>query len=72
MSFLYANHSFSNNAWVATLKKKKDIENTIDFQQNLDESCHKSNKAWVDKSNGFCNTSMKSWSQDNDVKIYSG
>ena len=40
-------------------KRKKDIENTIDFHQILDESCRKSNKAWVDKSNGFCNTSMK-------------
>ena len=41
------------------------------FQKILDKSGCKPNKKWVDKGSEFCNRSMKSWLQDNDLEIYS-
>ena len=41
------------------------------FKNSLDESEHKLNKIWVDQGNEFYNRSMKTWLQDNDIKIYS-
>ena len=53
--------------WVALLKN-----NTANaFQQILDESNCKPNKTKVDKGSEFCNRSMKSWLQDNDIENYS-
>ena len=31
----------------------------------------KSNKIWVDKGSEFCNLSMKSWLEKNDIEMYS-
>ena len=37
----------------------------------LEESGRKSNKIWLDKGSKFCNRSMKSQLQDNDIEMYS-
>ena len=37
----------------------------------LNESNHKPNKIWKDKSSGFYNRSVKSWLQDNYTQTYS-
>ena len=42
-------------------KDKKDIAFTYNFQKILDESNHKPNKIWLDKSWEFYNISMESW-----------
>ena len=62
---------YSKYAWVVPLKDKKGIAITNGFQKILDESKQKSNKIWADKGSKFCNSSMKSWLQDNDVEMYS-
>ena len=62
---------FSKYAWVIPLKEKKGITITNDFQKFLDESSHKPNKVWVNKSSEFCNKSMKSWLEKNDIEMYS-
>ena len=62
---------YSKYAWVVPLKDKKGITITNGFQKILDESKQKSNKIWADKGSKFCNSSMKSWLQDNDVEMYS-
>ena len=54
----------SKHAWVAPLKDKKGI--TI-----LNGSSRKRNKILVDKGSKLYNRSMKSWLQDNDIKMYS-
>ena len=42
------------------------------FLQNFfDESNQKPNKIWVDKGNEFCNRSMKSWLEKNDIEMCS-
>ena len=46
---------YSNYAWVILLKDKKGIIIFNAFQKILDESKHKPNKIWVDKSSEFCN-----------------
>ena len=51
-------HSIS--AWVITLKDKKAITLTIDFQKILDESKQKPKKVLIDKGSEFYR-SMKSW-----------
>ena len=63
--------NFSKYAWVLPLKGKKGITITNAFQIFLDESNRKPNKIWMDEESEFCNRSMKLWSQDNDVKMYS-
>ena len=41
------------------------------FQKILGKSSGKPNKIWIDKDIKFYNRSMKSWLQDNNIKIYS-
>ena len=62
---------FSKYAWVIPLKDKKGIAITNPFQINLDESNHKSNKIWVDKSIELYNGLMKSWLEKNNEEMYS-
>ena len=52
---------FSKYAWVIPLKDKKGITITNAFQKTLNESKHKPNKIWVDKSSDYYKRSMKSW-----------
>ena len=47
-------------AWVIPLKDKKGITITNAFQKTLNESKHKPNKIWVDKSSDYYKRSMKS------------
>ena len=53
------------------MKDKKDITIINVFQKILDQSGCKPNKIWVNKSLEFYNRSMKSWLEDNNMKIYS-
>ena len=41
------------------------------FHKILDDLKRKPNKIWVDKSNEFCNRSLKSWLENNGIEIYS-
>ena len=41
------------------------------FLKTLDGSNYKPNKILVDKSRGFYHRSIKSWLQDNDIKMHS-
>ena len=50
--------------------QKKSITITNTFPKFLNESNRKSNKRCVDKGSTFYNRSMKSWLQDNDIKMY--
>ena len=52
---------FSKYAWVIPLKDKKGITITNAFQKTLNESKHKPNKMWVDKSSEYYKRLMKSW-----------
>ena len=61
----------SKQVWAIPLEDKKGIPITKAFQEILDESNCKTNKIWVDKGCGFCNKSMKLWSQDNNVEMHS-
>ena len=54
-----------------SLKDKKGITIINDFQENLKESNRKPNKIWVDKRREFCNRSMKSFLQNNNIEMYS-
>ena len=60
---------FRKHAWVIPLKGKKGIATTNAFQKILDESNHKPNKIWVDKSSEFYDRSMKSWLEKNSIEI---
>ena len=62
---------FGKYSRVVHLKEKKGITIFNAFQVILDESNHKTNKIWVDKWSEFYNRSMKSWLQENDIKMYS-
>ena len=62
---------FSKYAWVVPLKDKKGIIITNAFHKILDEPKPKPNKIWVDKGSEFYNRSVKSWSKDNDIEMYS-
>ena len=53
------------------MKDKKGITFTNAFQKILDESNGKPNKIWIDKGNELYNRSMKSFLQNNDIKMYS-
>ena len=61
---------YSKYAWVISLRDKKGITITNVFQKNWNESKHKSNKIWVDKSSEFYNRSIKSFSQNNHAEMY--
>ena len=62
---------YSKHAWVIPLKDKKGITITNAFQKILDESNRKPNKIRVDKGSEFYNSSIKSWLEKNDMKMYS-
>ena len=49
---------------------KKGITITV-FQKVLNKSNSEQKKIWVDKDSEFKNRTMKSWLQDNGIKIYS-
>ena len=68
---MYVIDIYSKYAWVILLKCKKFVTITNAFQKNLRESNRKPNKIWVDKGSEFCNGSMKSWLEKNDIEIYS-
>ena len=54
-----------------SLKNKKDTTIIKAFQEILNESSYKQNKIWVDKGSEFCNESIESWLQDNDIEMHS-
>ena len=56
---------------VVSLKDKKGITITNAIQKILDECNCKPSKIWVDKGTEFYDISMKSWSQDNNIEMYS-
>ena len=58
-------------AWVVPLKDKKCITTIIAFQKIIDKSWSTPSKIWKYKDIEFYNRSMKSWLQDNDLKMYS-
>ena len=62
---------FRKYAWVVSLKDKEGVSIVNVFQKLLDDSKRKPNKIWVNKGSKFCNRSMKSWLQDNDIVMYS-
>ena len=62
---------YSKNLWVIPLKGKKEITITYAFQKIIDESNPKPNKIWADEGSKCCNRSMKSFLQNNSIKIYS-
>ena len=41
------------------------------FKKFLDKSKRKPNKVWLHKGNEFYNRSVKSWLQNNNIKMYS-
>ena len=57
--------------WVVSLKDEKGVTIINAFRKILDDSKRKPNKTWIDKDSEFYNRSMKSWSEDNNIKIYS-
>ena len=69
--FYYVLLIFSVNMHGLPLKHKKCITITNAFQNSLKESNHKPVKIWVDKGSEFYNRSMKSWLEENPIKMYS-
>ena len=70
--------SFKDNFWGADLadiqlmsKLNKGIWFSLCAFDILDESKCKPNKTWVDRGSEFCNRSMKSSLQDNNIEMYS-
>ena len=61
---------FSKYAWVVPLKDKKGVSIVNAFQKILNDSARKPNKIWVDIGSKFYNNSFKTWSKDNDIKMY--
>ena len=62
---------YNKYACVVCSKDKKGITIANVSKNFLDESKHKPNKTWVDKSTEFYNRSMKSFLQNSDIEIYS-
>ena len=62
---------FSKYAWVVPLKDKKGVSAVDAFQKILDDLDRKPNKIWVNKGSEFYNNSVKKWSKDNDIEMYS-
>ena len=62
---------YSKCAWAVPLKDKKGVSIVNEFQSLLKKSNRKPNKIWVDKGGEFCNRSMKSWLEKNDIEMYS-
>ena len=59
---------YSKYVWVVPLKDKG-VTVTNTFQKVLNKSGCKPYKIWVDKGNKFYSKSLKSWLQNNDIKI---
>ena len=53
------------------MKDKRVITITNAFRKYLNDFNRKPNKIWVDKGSKFYNRSMKSFSQNNDIEMYS-
>ena len=64
-------HSFKGQERLFLLKNKKGISITNAFQEFLNEYNCRRNKILAEKGSEFCNRSMKSWLQDNDIEKYS-
>ena len=62
---------YSKYIWIVSLKDKRGIAITNDFQKVLDKSRRKSNKIWVDRGSEFNSRSMKWWLQENNIEMYS-
>ena len=62
---------YSKYAWVVPLKDKKGVSIINTFQSILKKSNRKTSNIWVDKGSEFCNRSMKSWLEKNDIEMYS-
>ena len=62
---------YSKYSRVIPFKDKKCITITNAFQSILKESNRKPIKIWVDEGSGFCNRSVKSWLEKNDIQMYS-
>ena len=62
---------FNKYAWVVPVKDKNRTTITNVFQKNLDESGRKPNKIYVDKDSKFCNRSMESSLEKNNIEMYS-
>ena len=56
-------------AWIIPLKDKKGTTITNAFQKFLKEFNRKTNEIWLDKGSEFCNRSMKSWLEKNDIEM---
>ena len=61
---------YSRYAWVIPLKDKKGGSIVSAFQSILKTSNRKPNKIYLDKGSEFCNRSMKSWLEKNDIEMY--
>ena len=59
---------YSKYVQVFSLKDKKGITITGEFQKNLDEFRHKPSKIWLDQDSEFYN---KLWFHENSIEIYS-
>ena len=70
MSFVDFFYIYSKYDWVIPFKDKKSIAITNAFQKILDDSSPNPSKKWVDKASEFCNRSMKSWLEDNDIEMH--
>ena len=66
---LWEDWNMTKYAWVVPLKDKKRIAIANAFQTFFEKSSLKPNKLWADKSSECYNISMKSWWQDNDIKM---
>ena len=53
------------------MKDRKSVTIINAFQKILKESNRKPNKIWIDKGSEFCNSSVKSWLEKNDIEMYS-
>ena len=61
----------NKHAWVNPLKDKKGLTIANAFQKILEKTNRKPNKKWVKKGSEFYNRSMKSWSEKNDIDMFS-
>ena len=68
---LYVINIHSKYVLVIPLKDKKCITITNTFQKILNESNRKANNIWFNKRNEFYNSSMNSWLEKNEIKMYS-
>ena len=62
---------YSKYTWVVPLKDNKGVSIFNAFQGILKKCNRKTNKIWVDEGGEFYNRSIKSWSEKNDIELYS-